>query len=68
MQNMETRVLLVEDEELARKTLAFYLNTIFDEVVVACDGAEALKIIEETHDKHEDFDLVITDLKEGKFA
>ena len=30
MQNMETRVLLVEDEELARKTLAFYLNTIFD--------------------------------------
>ena len=62
MQNMETRVLLVEDEELARKTLAFYLNTIFDEVVVACDGAEALKIIEENHDKHEDFDLVITDL------
>lgn len=62
MQNMETRVLLVEDEELARKTLAFYLNTIFDEVVVACDGAEALKIIEENHDNHEDFDLVITDL------
>ena len=28
MQNFKTKVLLVEDEELARKTLAFYLNTI----------------------------------------
>ena len=63
MQNLETKVLLVEDEELARKTLAFYLNTIFDEVVVACDGAEALEIIRENEDSNqEDFDLIITDL------
>ena len=40
-----TRVLLVEDEEVARKTLAFYLNTIFDEVVVACDGSEGFNIL-----------------------
>ena len=46
MQNFKTKVLLVEDEELARKTLAFYLNTIFDEVITACDGSEALEIID----------------------
>ena len=62
MQNFKTKVLLVEDEELARKTLAFYLNTIFDEVVVACDGADALEIIKKTFDKKENFDLIITDL------
>lgn len=62
MQNFKTKVLLVEDEELARKTLAFYLNTIFDEVVVACDGADALEIIKKSFDKEENFDLIITDL------
>ena len=62
MQNFKTKVLLVEDEELARKTLAFYLNTIFDEVVVACDGADALEIIKKSFDKKENFDLLITDL------
>ncbi len=62
MQNSKTKVLLVEDEELARKTLAFYLNTIFDEVVVACDGADALEIIKKSFDKKENFDLIITDL------
>ncbi|AXX96264.1 MULTISPECIES: response regulator transcription factor [Arcobacter] len=62
MQNFKTKVLLVEDEELARKTLAFYLNTIFDEVVVACDGADALEIIKKSFDKKENFDLIITDL------
>jgi len=35
MDDYKTRVLLVEDEELARKTLSFYLNTIFDEVIIA---------------------------------
>ena len=45
MQNLKTRVLLVEDEDLARKTLSFYLNTIFDEVVLAKDGAEGLLLI-----------------------
>ncbi len=62
MQNFKTKVLLVEDEELARKTLAFYLNTIFDEVVVACDGADALEIIQKSFDNEENFDLIITDL------
>jgi len=62
MQKFKTKVLLVEDEELARKTLAFYLNTIFDEVIVACDGADALEIIQKSFDNKENFDLVITDL------
>lgn len=62
MQNFKTKVLLVEDEELARKTLAFYLNTIFDEVVMACDGAEALDIIKSSFSKKDNFDLIISDL------
>ncbi len=58
-----TRVLLVEDEDVARKTLSFYLNTIFDEVVVACDGAEGSKIFKKNYDEEKQFDLVLTDLK-----
>jgi len=62
MQTYNTRVLLVEDEELARKTLSFYLNTIFDEVVLACDGEEGFSILKENIDNDKTFDLVLTDL------
>ena len=62
MQNCITRVLLVEDEALARKTLAFYLNTIFDEVILASDGQEGLSIINENYQNGNEFDLVFTDL------
>lgn len=62
MQNFETRVLLVEDEDLARKTLSFYLNNIFDEVVLAKDGAEGLAAVKQNFQNNENFDLVITDL------
>ena len=63
MSNLTTRVLLVEDEDVARKTLAFYLNTIFDEVVLACDGEEGFSILKENIDNDKTFDLVLTDLK-----
>ena len=62
MQILKTRVLLVEDEDLARKTLSFYLNTIFDEVVLAKDGAEGILLIKENYEKNDNFDLVLTDL------
>lgn len=63
MKKYQTRVLLVEDEDVARKTLSFYLNTIFDEVVVACDGEEGNAIFQRNHDAKKNFDLVLTDLK-----
>jgi DNA-binding response OmpR family regulator len=63
MSNLTTRVLLVEDEDVARKTLAFYLNTIFDEVVLACDGEEGFSILKDNIDNDKTFDLVLTDLK-----
>ncbi|WP_419774450.1 response regulator transcription factor [Halarcobacter sp.] len=63
MKDYKTRVLLVEDEDVARKTLSFYLNTIFDEVVVACDGQEASKVFKKDFDEDRIFDLVLTDLK-----
>ncbi|RXK05060.1 response regulator transcription factor [Halarcobacter bivalviorum] len=63
MKNYRTRVLLVEDEDVARKTLSFYLNTIFDEVVVACDGQEASNIFKRDFKENKNFDLVLTDLK-----
>ena len=63
MSTYTTRVLLVEDEEVARKTLSFYLNTIFDEVVVASDGQEGIDYFKEAHDEDKSFDLVLTDIK-----
>jgi DNA-binding response OmpR family regulator len=63
MKKYITRVLLVEDEDVARKTLSFYLNTIFDEVVTACDGNEASMIYKKNFDENKNFDLVLTDLK-----
>ncbi len=63
MKEYQTRVLLVEDEDVARKTLSFYLNTIFDEVVVACDGQEASNIFKKEYEHKKSFDLVLTDLK-----
>ena len=63
MKNYSTRVLLVEDEDVARKTLSFYLNTIFDEVIVACDGNEGSSIFKNNFDEDKRFDLVLTDLK-----
>lgn len=63
MSDYITRVLLVEDEDVARKTLAFYLNTIFDEVVVAHDGQEGYSLLKQNYDENKTFDLVLTDLK-----
>ena len=63
MKNYSTRVLLVEDEDVARKTLSFYLNTIFDEVIVACDGNEGSSIFKNNFEENKQFDLVLTDLK-----
>lgn len=63
MKKYLTRVLLVEDEDVARKTLSFYLNTIFDEVVVACDGSEGSAIFKKEFEENRAFDLVLTDLK-----
>lgn len=63
MKKYKTRVLLVEDEDVTRKTLSFYLNTVFDEVVIACDGKEAYDIFSQNHQENKAFDLVLTDLK-----
>ena len=58
-----TRVLLVEDEADAREILSFYLNTIFEDVVVAVDGQEALEIFKKEFKNDKYFDLVLTDIK-----
>lgn len=63
MSQFFTKVLLAEDESVAREILSFYLNTIFDEVVVAKDGLEGLDIYQESMDKQDKFDLVLTDIK-----
>jgi len=63
MDDYKTRVLLVEDEELARKTLSFYLNTIFDEVIIAQDGDDGSNIYKTEFAENRTFDLVLTDIK-----
>ena len=63
MSQFFTKVLLAEDESVAREILSFYLNTIFDEVVVATDGKEGLDIYLDALKKDQRFDLVLTDIK-----
>jgi len=63
MNNIKTRVLLVEDEEDAREILSFYLETIFDEIVIATDGEEGYACYTESYDKKNVFDLVLTDIQ-----
>lgn len=53
-----SRVLVVDDEEIARKNLAHILSREHYDVVAAGDGAEALRIIEQ-----QEIDVVITDLR-----
>jgi len=60
---IRTRVLLCEDEKDAREILSFYLNTIFEEVVVAEDGQEGLNIYQKSLENGILFDLVLTDIK-----
>lgn len=50
-------VLYVEDEETVRQQVGRMLSRIFDDLDLACDGAEALYKYE-----NKDYDLVITDL------
>jgi DNA-binding response OmpR family regulator len=60
---IRTRVLLCEDEKDAREILSFYLNTIFEEVVVAEDGLEGLNTYKSNLENGTAFDLVLTDIK-----
>jgi DNA-binding NtrC family response regulator len=59
-QSKET-ILVVEDEEIARKNLEYILNKEGYEVVSANSGAKAIELL-----KNRPFDLVITDLKMEK--
>ncbi|HEY4761823.1 MAG TPA: sigma-54 dependent transcriptional regulator, partial [Thermoguttaceae bacterium] len=55
------RILVVDDEKIKRITLADDLATQGHEVVMACDGEEALEKISQGR-----FDVVVTDLKMAK--
>ena len=63
MNDLITRVLLVEDEEDAREILSFYLDTIFDEVEIAQDGQEGLEQYQKYFEEKKTFDLVLTDIQ-----
>ena len=63
MNNLTTKVLLVEDEEDAREILGFYLDTIFDEVEIACDGEQGLALYTQAFNENKVFDLVLTDIR-----
>ena len=63
MLQFSTRVLLAEDESVAREILGFYLNTIFDEVIVVEDGLEGLNLYKKAIKENKNFDLVLTDIK-----
>ena len=58
MASDQETVLLVEDEDIARKNLEYILIKMGYQVTAVSDGTKALDCLESTH-----FDLVITDLK-----
>jgi ATP-dependent Lon protease len=58
MRNRMPRVLVVDDEEIARRNLAHVLSKEDYEVTTAADGEEALRKLEAT-----EFDVVVTDLR-----
>jgi ATP-dependent Lon protease len=57
----KARVLIVDDEEIARKNLAHVLTKEEYAVVAVADGESALKELDMT-----EFDVVLTDLRMGK--
>ncbi|HEX9157159.1 MAG TPA: endopeptidase La [Syntrophales bacterium] len=61
MMNRKARVLVVDDEEIARKNLTHVLTRDNYEVVATADGETALRELEQS-----EFDVVLTDLRMGK--
>ena len=66
MNDIKTRVLLVEDEVDAREILQFYLETLFDEVTVATNGLEGYNNCKKNYDNNILYDVIITDIKMPK--
>jgi ATP-dependent Lon protease len=60
MMNRKPRLLVVDDEEIARRNLAHVLAKEDYDVVTAADGEAALRELEK-----QEFDVVLTDLKMG---
>jgi ATP-dependent Lon protease len=59
LRNIRTfRVLVVDDEEIARTNIEHVLTKEGHEIEIACNGLEALEKVE-----NREFDLIITDLK-----
>jgi ATP-dependent Lon protease len=64
LRNIRTfRVLVVDDEEIARTNIEHVLTKEGHEIEIACNGAEALEKVE-----LQEFDLIITDLKMEKVS
>src|SRR5512139_2106871 len=61
MMNKKARVLVIDDEEIARKNLEHILMKENYDVMTAADGAQALRELESS-----EFDAVLTDLRMGK--
>ncbi len=61
MMNRKARVLVVDDEEIARKNLAHILTKENYDVVAVTDGEAAVRELESS-----EFDVVLTDLRMGK--
>jgi DNA-binding response OmpR family regulator len=56
------RILLVEDEEVTQVKLLKILNRVYDNIVVAKNGDDALTIIRDFYLRGKAFDLVISDI------
>ncbi len=56
------RILVVEDYEVLQKSLEKIFSSLFMEVHVASDGAEALSLYKEKRAKNERYDIILSDI------
>ena len=61
IKNQKARILIADDEEIARKNLAHILTKEQYDVVAVADGEQAMQALEAS-----EFDVVLTDLRMGK--
>jgi len=56
------KLLYVEDNKEAREAIQPVLKSFFDNIKVAYDGQEGLEKFNQANQKHQKFDLVLTDI------
>ena len=58
----DVRVLIVEDNEKAGRLLVSILSKIYDRIIIAKDGEDALLLLNDFHMENKPFDVIVSDI------